>query len=164
MQSEDAPWKESYGKPREQRHHFADRSLCTQSCGFPCSHVCMWELDHKEGWAPKNGFFWTVMLKKTLESPSDNKEIKLVNLKWNQSWIFVWRADAEAPILLPPDAKSRLIGKDLDAGKDWRQEKKGVTENETVGWHQFNGHESEQTPGNSEKHRILYQNLICKHM
>ena len=93
----------------------------------------MWELDHKEGWAPKNWGFQTVLLEKTLESPLDCKEIKPVNPKRNQFWIFIGRADAEAeaPILWPPDAKSWLIGKDPDAGKDWGQEK-GVTEDETV--------------------------------
>ena len=138
------------------RYHFANKGPYSQRYGFSSSHVQIWELDHKEGWTPKNWFFRTVVLKKTLESPSDSKEIKLVNPKWNQSWIFVWRADAEAPILLPPDANSGLIGKDLDAGKDWRQEKKGVTENEMVGWHrQLNGHEFEQTPGDSERHGSL---------
>ena len=101
----------------------------SQSCGFSNSHVGMWELDHKEGWAPKNWCFWTVMLEKTLESPLDSKDIKPVNPKGNQAWIFVGRTDAEAeaPILCPPDAKSWLIGKDPDAGKDWGQEEKGVT-------------------------------------
>ena len=90
----------------------------------------MWELDHKEGWAPKNWCFWSVVLEKTLESPLDCKEIKPVNPKGNQSWIFIGRTDteAEAPILWPPDAKSWLTGTDPDAGKDWRQEKKGTTQ------------------------------------
>ena len=110
----------------------------------------MWELDHKEGWALKNWCFLTVRLEKTLESPVDSKEIKSVNPKGNQSWIFIGRTDAEAPILWPPDEKSQLIGKDRDAGKDWRQEK-GETEDEMVGWHHwFNGHEFEQTPGDNE--------------
>ena len=91
----------------------------------------MWELDHKESWALKN---WTVVLKKTLESPMDCKEIKPVNPKGNQSWIFIGRTDAEAPILWPPDAKNWFIRKDPDAGKDWRQ-KKGTTKDEMVGWH-----------------------------
>ena len=92
---------------------------------FSSSHVQMWELDHKEGWALKNWCFWTVVLKKALESPLDSKEIKSVNLKGNQPWIFTGRTDAEpeAPILWSPDAKSQLTGKDSDAGKDWRQEK-----------------------------------------
>ena len=101
---------------------------------FSGSHVWMWELDHEEGWAPKNLCFWTVVLEKTLESPLDCKEIQPVNPKGNQSWIFIGRtdADAEAPILWPPDAKSRFIGKDPDAGKDWGQQEKGVTEDEMV--------------------------------
>ena len=104
----------------------------------------MWELDHKEGWAPKNWCFQTVVLKKILESPLGCK-IKPVNPKWNQSWIFIGRTDAETPILWPPDAKSLLTGKDPDAGKDWGQEEKGMTEDEMVGWyHRLNGHEFEQ--------------------
>ena len=101
------------------------------------SHVWMWELDRKEVWASKNWCFWTVVLEKTLESPSDCKEIKPVNLRGNQSWIFIERTDAEAedPILWPPDVKRWLIRKDPDAGKDWRQEEKGVTKDKTVGWH-----------------------------
>ena len=99
----------------------------------------MWELDHKEGWASKNWCFRTAVLEKTLESPLDCKEIKPVNLKGNQSWIFIGRTDAEAeaPILWPPDVKSWLIGKDPDAGKDWRQEEKGATEDEMLGWHHW---------------------------
>ena len=95
----------------------------------------MWELDHKESLAPKNWWFWTVVLEKTLESPLDCKEIKAVNPKGNQSWLFIGRTDAEAPVLWPRDAKRRLIVKDPDARKDWRQEEKGMTENEVVGWH-----------------------------
>ena len=107
-----------------------------------------WELDHKEGWVPKNWCFQIVLLEKILESPLDCKEIKPVNPKGNQPWIFTGRTDAEAeaPVLWPPDAKSQLNGKDPDAGKDWRQEDKGMTEDEVVGWHHWlNGHESEQT-------------------
>ena len=114
------------------------------------SHVWMWKLDHEEKWVLKNWCFWTVMLEKTLESPLDCKEIKPANPKGNQSWIFTGRTDAEAetPILWPPDVKNRLIWKDLDAGKDWRQEEKGTTVDETVGWHHWlNGHEFEQAPG-----------------
>ena len=110
----------------------------------------MWELDHKESWAPKNWCFWTVVLEKILESPLDCKEIQPVHPKGNQSWIFIGGTDAkaEAPILWPPDVKNWLIGKDPDAGKDWRQEEKGRTEDEMVGWHhQFDGHEFEQAPG-----------------
>ena len=111
----------------------------------------MWELDHKEGWALKNWCFWTIVLEKTLESPLDCKEIKPVHPKRNQPWMFIGRTDAEAPILWPPDAKSQLIGKDPDAGKDWRQEEKGTTEDEMVGWHYWlNGHEFEQAPGVGE--------------
>ena len=121
--------------------------------GFSRSHVWMWELDHKEGWVLENWCFWTVVLEKTLESPLDCKEIKTVNPKGNQPWIFFGRTDAEAeaPILWPPDVKSWLIIKDLDAGKDWRQEEKGKTEDEMVGWHHWlNGHEFEQAPGDGE--------------
>ena len=95
----------------------------------------MWQLNHKEGWTPKNWCFWTVVLQKTLESPLDCNEIKAVNPKENQPWIFIGRADTEAPILQPPDLKSQYIGKDPDTEKDWGQEEKGVTENKMVGWH-----------------------------
>ena len=100
-------------------HYFADRIV--KSYGFSSSHVWIWELDHKEIWVLKNWCFQTVVLKKTLESPMDCKEIKPVNPKGNQSWIFIGRTDAkaDAPILWPPDMKSRLTGKDPDAGKDW---------------------------------------------
>ena len=130
------PWKKSYDKSRQyikrQRHHFADNDLISQSYGFPSSHIWMWELDHKESWAPKNWCFWSVVLEKTLESPLDCKEIQLVYPKGNQSWIVIGRTDAEAevPILWPPDSKNWLIWKDPDAGKDWRQEEKGMTEDE----------------------------------
>ena len=145
-----APWKKSYDQPRQhikkQRHYIADKGLYSQSYGFSSSHVWMWELDHNESWAPKNWCFWTMVLEKTLESPLDYKEIKPVNPKGNQSWIFIGRTDAEAeaPIFWPPDVKNWLIGKDPDAGKDWRQEEKGTTEHEMVEWHhQFDGHEFE---------------------
>ena len=111
--------------------------------GFSSSHVRMWELDYEESWALKNWCFWTVILK-TLESPLDYKETQLVHPKGDQSWIFIGRTDAEAPILWPPDAKNWLLGKDPDAGKDWRQEK-GMTEDEMIGWHHwFDGHEFEE--------------------
>ena len=146
-----APWKESYDKPRlhikKQRHHFANKGLYSQSYGFSSSHTKMWDLDFKESWVPKNWCYWTVVLENTLESPLDGKDIKPVNPKGNQSWIFIRRTDAEAEIsiLWPLDAKNWLIGKDSDAGKDWRQEK-GTTEDEMVGWHhQLDGHEFEQT-------------------
>ena len=110
----------------------------------------MWELDHKESWVPKNWYFWTVVLEKTLESPLGSKEIKSVNPKGNQSWIFIGRTDAEAetPILRLPDMKNWFTGKDLDAGKDWRREEKRATEDEMVGWHYWlDGHEFEQALG-----------------
>ena len=116
-------------------HYFAIKDPSSQSYGFSSSHVWMWELDYKESWVPKNWCFWTVVLEKTLESPLDCKEIQLVLHKGNQSWIFTGRTDAEAetPILWPPDAKSWVLGKDPDAGKDWRQEEKGTTEDEMDG-------------------------------
>ena len=106
--------------------------------------------NHKESRTPKNWCIWTVVLEKTLESPLNYKEIQPVHPKGNQSWIFIGRTDAEAetPILWPPDAKNWLIGKDCDAGKDWRQEEKGMIEDEMVGWHHWlNGHEFEQALG-----------------
>ena len=118
----------------------------SQSYGFSSSHVWIWELDYKKSWAPKNWYFRTVVLEKTLESPLGCKEIKPVNPQGNQSWIFIGRTDAEAEtlILWPPDAKNWLIWKDPDAGQDWGQEEKGMTEDEMVGWHhQLNGHEFE---------------------
>ena len=115
---------------KKQRHWFANKGPYPQSYGFFITHVRMWELDHKEGWTMKNWCFWTVVMEKTLESPLDCKEIKSVNPKGNQTWIFIGRTDAEAevPILWPHDAKNRLIGKDPDAGKEWRQEDKMMTE------------------------------------
>ena len=108
-----------------------------QGYGFSSSHVWMLELDYKESWAPKNWCFWTVVLEKTLESPLDCMEILPVHPKGNQSWIFIGRTDAEneVPTLWPPDAKNWLIGKDPDAGKDWRQEVKGTAEDEIIGFH-----------------------------
>ena len=117
---------ENYDQPRQhikkQRHYFADKDLSSQSYGFSSSHVWMWELDYKESWVPKNWCFWTVLLEKTLESPLDCKEIKPVNPKGNQSWIFIGRigAEAETSILWLPDAENWLIGKDRNVGKDWR--------------------------------------------
>ena len=113
----------------------------------------MWELNHKESWTRKNWCFWNVMLEKTLESPLDSKEIKPVNPKGNQSWIFTGRTEAvvKAPIFGPPDSKSWLTGKGPDTGKDWGQEEEWVTEDEMVGWHhRLSGHEFESTPGDSE--------------
>ena len=114
---------------------------------FSSNHVWMWELDHKKGWVPKNWFCWTVVLENTFESPLDCKKIQAVNPKGNQPWIFIGRTDAEgeAPILWPPDMKNWLIGKDPDAGTDWRPQEKVPTEDETVGWHHWlDGHEFEQ--------------------
>ena len=114
---------------------FTSKGLSSQSYGFSSGHVWIWELDYKESWALKNWCFWTVVLEKTLESPLDCREIHPVHSKGNQSWIFNGRTDAEAetPILWPPDAKNWLIGKDPDAGKDWRQEEKGMAEDEMDG-------------------------------
>ena len=148
-----APWKKSYDQStqhiKKQRHYFANKDPSSQSYGFSSSHVWTWELDYKEsweGWVPKNWCFWTVVLEKTPESPLDCKEIKPVNPKGNQSCIFIGRTDAEAEtqILWPPDAQNWLIGKDPDAGKNWRQEEKGMTQDEMVGWHhRLDGHEFE---------------------
>ena len=127
-----------------------NKGLSDQSCGFSSSHVWIWELDYKESWVPKNWCFWTVVLEKTLENPLDSKEIKPVHPKGNQSWIFIGRTDAEAetPVLWPPDAKSWLIWKDPDVEKDWVQEEKGTTEDEMIGWHhQLDGHGFGWTPG-----------------
>ena len=125
------------------RDYFANKG---QSYGFSSSHVWMWELDHKESWVPKNWCFWTAVLEKTLENPLDCKEIQPVHPKENQSWIFKGRtdADAEIPVIWPPDAKNWLLRKDPNDGKDWRQEEKGTTEDEMAGWHhQLNRHDFE---------------------
>ena len=131
------------------------QQMSSQSYGFSSSHVWMWNLDHKEGWMPKNWCFRTVVLENILESPLDSKEIKLVNPKRNQPWMFIGRTDAEAepqpPICWPTDVKSRLTRKDPNAEYDWGQEEKGETEDEMVGRHQWlNGHEFEQTLGDGE--------------
>ena len=134
-----APWKKSYDQPRQhikkQKYYFANKGPSSQSYGFSSSHVWMWELDYKESWAPKNWCFWSVVLEKTLESPLDCKQIKPVNPKGNKSWIFIGRTDAEAeaPIFWPLDVKNWLIEKDPNAGKDSRQEEKGMREDE-IGW------------------------------
>ena len=132
-----SPWKKSYDQPRQhikkkKRHYFADKRPSSQSYGFSSSHEWMWELDYKESWALKNWCFWIVVLEKALESPLDCKEIQAVHPKGDQSWIFIGRTDAEAetPILWPPDAKSWLIRIGPDVGEDWRQEQKGTTEDE----------------------------------
>ena len=149
--------KKSYDQPRQhikkQRHYFADKSPSSQSYGFSNSHVWMWELDHKESWAPKNGCFGTRVLEKPLESPLDCKEIKPVNPKGNQSWIFIRGTDAEAeiPTLWPPDVKNWVTGKNPDSGKDWRHKEKGTTEDEMVVWHHWlDGHEFEKSLGVGE--------------
>ena len=130
-----APCKKHCDQPRQhikkQRHYFTDKGPSSQSYGFSRGHVWLWELGQKENWGPKNWCFWTVVLEKTLESASNCKEIQPVHPKGNKSWIFIGRTDAEAeaPILWPPDAKSWLNGKDPDAGKGWRQKDKGM-----IGW------------------------------
>ena len=146
-----APWKKSYDQPRQfikkQRHYLDNKGLSSQGCGFSSSHVWMWELDYKKSWVPKNWCFWTVVLEKTLERLLDCKEIQPIHPKGDQSWVFIGRTDAEAetPVLLwLPDTKSWLIWKDPDAGKDWGQEEKGMTEDEMAGWHhRLDGHEFE---------------------
>ena len=142
-----APWKKSYAKPRQsikkQNHYFTDKVCLVKVMFFSSGHVWMCELDHKESLAPKSWCFWTVLLEKILESLLDSKEIKPVNPKRNESWIFIGRTDAEAeaPIFWPPDRKSWLIRKDPDSGKDCRQEEKGTTEDRIIGWHHWlNGH------------------------
>ena len=135
---------------KKQRHYFTDKGPSRQSYSFSSSHVQMWKLDHKESWALKIWCFWTVVLEKTLESPLDSKEIQPVHPKGNESWIFIGRTDAKAEtrILWPPNVKNWLIWKDPDAGKDWRQEEKGKTEDEMVGCHHWlDGHEFEQALG-----------------
>ena len=117
---------------KKQICYFANKGPSSPSCGFSSGHMLMWELDHKENWALKNFCFWTVVLEKTLESPLDCKEIKSINLKGSQPWIFIEKIHAEAPILWLPDEESRLLGKDADAGKYWGQEEKGMTEDEMV--------------------------------
>ena len=155
-----APWKKRYDQPRQpikkQRHYFAYKGLSSQSYDFSSSQVRMWQLDHKESWAPKNWFFWIVVLENTLENPLDSKEIKQVSLKRNQPLIFIGRADAETSILWPPDAKNWHIEKGPNAGKDWGQEEKWATEDE-MGWmaSPLNGHEFEQTLGDGEEQGSL---------
>ena len=133
------PWKESYDQTKQhikkQRHYFANKGLSSQGYGLSSGHVWMWELDCEESWVPKNWYFWTVVLEKTLESPLDCKEIQPVYPKGDQSLVFFGRTDAEAetPILWQPDAKSWLIWKDPDAERDWGQEGKGTTEDEMAG-------------------------------
>ena len=151
-----APWKKSYDQPehhiKKPRNYFGNKGLSIKALVFP---VVMYgcELDYKESWGLKNLFFWTVVLEKTFESPLDWKEVQPVNPKGNQSLIFIGRTDAEAetPMLWPPDGKEWLIGKDPHAGIDWREEEKGRTEDEIVGCHhQLNRQEFEQAPGDGE--------------
>ena len=156
-----ALWKKSYDKPRQhiqkQRHYFAQKVPYSKSYGFPSSHVWMWELDSKKDWVLKDWCLQTVVLEKTLQSPLDCK-IKPVSPKRNQPWTFTGRTDAEAetPTFWPPDAKSQIIGKDPDAGKDWRQKEKVMTEDEMVRWHHWlNGREFERTLGDGKGQRSL---------
>ena len=145
---------------KKQRHYFANKGPYSQRYGFFSSYVWMWELDHKESWAPKNQCFQTVLLEKTPESPLDSQESKLANPKGNKPWIFIGRTDAEAeaPILWPPDANSWLIGKDPDLVKDWRQEEKKTTEDEMIWWHHWlNVHEFEHVLGDGE----VQGSLVC---
>ena len=144
-----ALWKKSYEQPRQhtkkQRHYFADKGWYSQSYGFSSSHVWMWQLDHKEGFMPKNGCFWTVVLEKTLESPLDCKEIKPVNLQGNLSWIFVRRVDAEvaSPVLWAPDATADSL-EDPDTEKE-KAGREGDDRDEMVGWHHWlSGHSLSQ--------------------
>ena len=134
-----ASGKKSHNQPikhiKKQRHYFANKGPSSQSYIFSNSHVWMWELNHKESWMLKNWCFCTVVLK-TLESPLDCKEIQPVHSK-DQSWVFIGGTYAEAPMLWPPHAKSWLIGKDSDAGRDWGQEEKGTTEDEMAGCHHW---------------------------
>ena len=127
MKLKDTPWKENYYQRRQhikkQRQYSVNKDPSSQGYDFSSSYVWMWELEHKESWALKNWCFWSVVLEKTLESPLDCKEIQPVQPKGDQSWIFIGRTDAEAetPILWPPDVKTWLIRKDPDGVKDWRQ-------------------------------------------
>ena len=143
-----ASWQESDNKPRQcvekQRHYSADKDPYSQGYSLPSGHVQLSETEHKEGRMPKNWCLWTVVLEKTQESPLDCKEIKLVNLKGDQPWIFTGRTDAEAeaPLFWSSEANRWLIGKVPSAGKDWGQKEKGVLEDEMAGWrHQCNEHE-----------------------
>ena len=129
---------------KNQRHYFVNKGPSSQGCSFSSSHVWIWELDNKESWVQMNWCFWTVVLEKTLESSSDCKKIQPVHPKGDQSWVFIGRTDVEAetPVLWPPDVKSWLIWKDPDAGKDWGQEEKRMTEDEMIEWHhRLNGHD-----------------------
>ena len=144
------PHRDPWQHIEKQIHYSVNKGLSSQGYGFSSGHAWIWELDYKESWALKNWCSWTVVLEKTLESPLDCKAIQPVHPKGNWSWVFIGRTDVEAetPKLWPPDVKIWLTGKDPDAGKDWRQEEKGTTEDEMVKWHHgLNGHEFEQVPG-----------------
>ena len=148
------PWKKSYDQPRQQLKSrnitLTTKVRSSQSYGFSSSHVWTWELDYKESWAPRNWCFWNTLLEQTLESPLDCEQIQSVHPKGNQFWIFIGRTDdeAETPVIWPPYVNNWLIRKDPDAGKDWRWEEKGTTEDEMVGWHHWlDGNEFEQAPG-----------------
>ena len=163
-----APWKKSYEQPRQhikkQRHYFANKCLSSEGYGFSRGHVWMWELDCEEGWA---WCFWTVVLEKTLKSPLDCKEIQPVHSEGDQPWDFFGRTDAkaESPVLWPPHEKSWLIGKDSDAGRDWGQEEKGMTEDEITGWHHWlNGRKSKWTPrvGDGQGGLVCCDSWGCK--
>ena len=160
-----ASWKKSYDKPRQcvekQRHCSAYKGLYSQGYGLSSGHVQLWELVHKEGRAPKNWSFRTVVLEKTPESPLDSKKINPVNLKRNQPWILAGRTDAEALVFWLSNANSQLIGKVLDAGKDWEQ-KKRVSEDEMARWdHWCNWYELGQTLGDGEGQEGL---ACCSHV
>ena len=140
------------------RHYFANKGPSSPGYGFSSSHIWMWELNYKESWALKNWCFSTAVLEKTLESPLDCKVIQPGHPKGNQSWVFIGRIDVEAetPIFWPPNANSWLIWKDPDAGKDWKHEEKGTTEDEMVGWHHWlDGQEFEQALGVGDGQRSM---------
>ena len=148
------PLKESYDQPRQhikkQRHYFANKGPSSQSYGFSSGHVWMWDLDYKESWVPKNWCFRTVVLEKILEHPLDYKEIQPVHPKGDQSWVFIGRTDVEVetPYTLATWCEELTHWKRPDAGKDWGQEEKGMTEDEMVEWqHHFDGHAFGRTLG-----------------
>ena len=152
-----APWKKCYDQPKQhfkkQRHYFTNKGPSSLGYGFSSGHVWMWELDCEKSRALKNWCFWTVVLEKILESPLDWKEIHPAHSKGDQPWVFFGRNDAKAEtsVLWPPHAKSWLIGKDSDAGRDWGQEGKRVTGDEMAGWHhRIDGREFEWTPGDGD--------------
>ena len=152
------PWKKSYDHPRQhinkQKHFFANKGPSSQSYDFSSSHVRMWELDNEKVWAPKNWCLRIVLLEKMLDSPLNSKQIKSVNPKGNQPWIFIERSGAEinwSSKSLATWCQEPTHWKDPDAGKDWRQKEKWMIEDKKVGWyHRINGHEFEQTPGDGE--------------